>query len=100
MIEFEAQVVFGQQPEIRLHGELDVATAPKVADAVDYAIGAGCPDLVIDLRGVTFCDSSGLASLLEARRRAGTLILRAPSPPVQRTLTSAGLDQIFHFDAG
>lgn len=96
MIDFDAQVVFGDHPEVRIQGDLDVATASKVGEAVAYALGTGCPDLVIDLRDVAFCDSAGLASLLEAKRRAGSLRLRSPSETMRRALESTGLDQVFH----
>lgn len=49
-------------------GELDIAQADRVEAELDEAAAAGRP-LVVDLTAVTFCDSSGLAALLHARRR-------------------------------
>ncbi|MFE4546509.1 STAS domain-containing protein [Streptomyces sp. NPDC056785] len=50
--------------------------------------------MILDLTGVTFCDSSGLNSLLRLRRRAqdggGQLALAAPSRQMMRLLTITG----------
>jgi anti-anti-sigma factor len=50
-------------------GELDIATAGRLAEAADQ-VAADTPLLVVDLRAVTFLDSSGLRGLLLVRRRA------------------------------
>lgn len=50
-------------------GELDIATAGRLAEAADRVPG-DTPLLVVDLRAVTFLDSSGLRGLLLVRRRA------------------------------
>ena len=50
-------------------GELDLATAPEVRKRLIGAIEAGATAIVVDLHGVTFMDSCGLAALLHARAR-------------------------------
>lgn len=52
-------------------GELDLVTAPLLARALVEAEGAGdgSAPIVLDLTGVTFMDSSGLAAVLEAVQR-------------------------------
>jgi anti-sigma B factor antagonist len=53
-------------------GELDLATAPLVADHLAaLAAGGGVSRVVLDLDGLTFFDSSGVALLLGCWRRAG-----------------------------
>lgn len=53
-------------------GELDVSQAQRLeADIAQSAQSA--PALVVDLAGVTFCDSSGLAALLRAQRSHAAL---------------------------
>ena len=47
---------------LRIVGELDVATAPRLGDALTDT--ASQSDLVLDLSGVTFLDSSGLGQLV------------------------------------
>jgi anti-sigma B factor antagonist len=52
---------------LRLAGELDVATAPRLKSAVDAACASGAEEVVLDLRSVRFIDSSGLRQILQAR---------------------------------
>ena len=50
-------------------GELDVARAPAVRDALAGALTGSAGPVVVDLSRVTFLDSTGLAALLNAARR-------------------------------
>ena len=50
-------------------GELDVAAAPGFSERLNDVIRLRHGDLVVDLRRVTFVDSTGLAVLLNALRR-------------------------------
>ncbi|MBT2381550.1 STAS domain-containing protein [Streptomyces sp. ISL-111] len=81
---------------IALSGEFDVATAPAVrARALDL-IAAGHPDLVADLADVTFCDSSGLGTLIGIWRCAkdanGSLTLATIPERLDRLLSVTGMD--------
>jgi anti-sigma B factor antagonist len=51
---------------VELRGELDLATAPRVAEVLDglELDAAGVRHVVLDLRGLTFMDASGLHELL------------------------------------
>jgi anti-sigma B factor antagonist len=51
-------------------GELDVATAPRMADAVLEQFDSGFRHVVADLRELTFIDSSGIRTLWLAHQRA------------------------------
>jgi anti-sigma B factor antagonist len=52
-------------------GDLDLATAPLVADHLEaVAAGGGVAHVLIDLQDVTFFDSTGVALLLGSWRRA------------------------------
>lgn len=77
---------------IRPEGEIDLATVDRIAQAAAAVDG----DLAVDLRGVTFLDSSGLRLLIEQDRRAldaGRAFAIVPGGPgVQRLLQIAGLD--------
>ncbi|MFJ4628279.1 STAS domain-containing protein [Streptomyces sp. NPDC088847] len=79
-------------------GELDVRSAPAVYRRALEAL-TRCPLVVVDLSGVTFCDSSGFNALLRLRRRAeeaGTrLALAAPPGQVARLLALTGADTVF-----
>ena len=54
---------------IRVEGELDLLTAPKLAARLDGVIRASAMSVVLDLRDVEFMDSAGLQILLNIRRR-------------------------------
>lgn len=53
-----------------LDGELDLATAGLVGEQVGRALAGGATELVVDLAGVTFCDSTGVDALVKARALA------------------------------
>src|SRR3954468_347802 len=53
---------------LELRGELDIGTAAKLDEAVDRALEDGCREVVLDLSGTTFLDSSGLGALIRAAR--------------------------------
>ena len=84
---------------IEVVGELDLASAPELRDAVAVIEGSKemGPDsnLVIDLSDVTFIDSTGVKALLDAARAAResreAVELRF-SPVVERTLSICGLN--------
>jgi anti-sigma B factor antagonist len=52
-----------------LSGELDLATAVGFEARTDELLSAGRDRLVVDLSGLTFCDSVGLNALVRARNR-------------------------------
>ena len=74
-----------------LTGELDMAAA----DAVTHAVGSLGPegDVVFELAGLAFIDSSGLRAVLQVADRIsdGKLILREPTDAVRRVLDIVGL---------
>jgi anti-anti-sigma factor len=56
---------------VSLTGEIDVSTAAKLAAAVGEILQSESPPrLVLDMAGVTFCDSQGLGTLVVLSRRA------------------------------
>jgi anti-anti-sigma factor len=52
---------------VAMRGELDLATAPRLAFRIDAARRAGTRRLVIDLTAAEFCDSTGLRALVGCR---------------------------------
>lgn len=80
----------GTTSEIVVRGEVDIATTPAFDAAVTAALAAGATELVVDLGGVTFMGSRGLAGLLQAQRlvreRGGRLVLHEPSRAVRDLL--------------
>jgi anti-sigma B factor antagonist len=81
-------------------GELDLATAPAVEAALGRAFqAAGAGSVVLDLRELEFIDSSGLRTLLTARRQAeeagASFSLVAGHRGLERTLEIAGVHKVF-----
>jgi anti-anti-sigma factor len=78
-------------PLLTLSGELDVSSADCVRLVVDR-VTAGAPDKVIfDVAGLDFMDSSGIAILVIAAERVGTVEVRHPSRIIGRTIELSGL---------
>ncbi len=76
---------------VALVGELDMATADGLAEALTAIPGS----LVIDLAGVTFMDSSGIAALVKTNNQltdtGRRLVLTRPAPNVRKVLGIVGL---------
>jgi anti-sigma B factor antagonist len=83
---------------VTLPGELDIADAASVAAAL-AAVAARHPEMVVDLAGLEFIDSSGVAALARGRKHArhagGDLLLAAPRQQVLRVLTLTRLIDVF-----
>ncbi len=92
-IESEAR---GTSLALRVRGELDMSTAPQLAEAIAAAAGSGAETTVLDLSGVTFIDSSALRVLVVAGRSlgeaGGQLQIGPRSDMVARVLTMTSLD--------
>jgi anti-sigma B factor antagonist len=84
---------------IAAQGELDSATAPALSHRIAAAIDAGHRDLLLDLNGLKFLDSTGLGVLLEAKRRlartGGRLQIVCAVPAVLRVFQTTRLDRDF-----
>lgn len=93
----------GDAHVLMLAGELDIATAPGVEAERGCIDGATTllTSIVIDLRGLTVIDSTGMRLLIEAnhRGRGATygLVLRRPPERVVRVCQIAGIDTVLPF---
>ena len=84
-------------------GELDHHGARGVMDKLDREIDLALPrELVLDLSGLTFTDSSGIAVVLRAWRRMGQLrgSMRVVNTPTQadKVFRAAGLGRRVRFE--
>jgi anti-sigma B factor antagonist len=81
--------------ELRVRGELDMASAPQLASALDGLLAADHRVVVLELAELSFLDCAGMrpirAALSVLRSRGGTLVIRHPQPLVERVLRIAGL---------
>ena len=84
---------------VQLGGEFDFHTAPRLRDALPGLALVTGQCLVLDLGGLTFCDSSGISMLIGARHHAlaagAGIALSAVPARVLRIFTVVGLDQVF-----
>jgi anti-anti-sigma factor len=72
----------------RLVGDLDLATADLLVETVTPQIEDPSAEVKLDLRELSFLDSSGIRALISIATSltGGTLALVAPSPPVAKVL--------------
>jgi len=85
----------GATTAVRIAGEIDVATSPQIDEVLgqcDFAT------VCIDLAGVTFMDSSGIAVLARAHERAGRggveLTIANATPNVRKLFAITGLEEL------
>jgi anti-anti-sigma factor len=82
-------------------GELDIDTAPLVEERLQDARAAGVRHVVLDLRGTTFIDSTGLRLTVTwheraARERFSFALVQGPEP-VRRVIEIAGIGTALTF---
>ena len=80
----------GTSEALRLAGEIDLAVADELTEALRTSIESGT--MSVDLSAVTFMDSTGLKILLSAGNQLngqGPLVLLRPSGSVRRLLDIA-----------
>ena len=93
----------GDTARIKLDGELDIHTAPGVADAITGSLDGGASTVVVDAAALRFCDSSGIQVLVQARERlmgsGGTLRVEGVHGSVEKVLAVTGLLDLFSEDS-
>lgn len=82
---------------VELRGELDLFTAPALADRVEALIRQpSSPRIALQVSQVGFCDSAGINTLVRLWKRAGAagreLVLLRPHPRVAQVLAMTALD--------
>lgn len=82
---------------VTVAGEVDLSWSTELRDAILKGLDAKKPVLV-ELSGVSYIDSSGIASFVEGYQRARKsklkFLLVAASPPVLAVLKLARLDRV------
>jgi anti-sigma B factor antagonist len=82
-----------------LAGEIDISTSGRVREALLAISQSGENKVVVDMTNVTFMDSTGLAALVGSLKRFrtmnGKMVLRSPTPAVQKVLEITGLTRVF-----
>ena len=84
---------------IALEGEIDLHRSPEVKELLQPLMQRKAPRILLDLSGVSYMDSSGLAVLIEALQRVlgygGKLGLFGLQESVRNIFEIARLDQVF-----
>jgi anti-sigma B factor antagonist len=79
-----------------IKGDLEVGTTPQLRA---HLAGLGTHDVIVDLTGLRFLDSTGLGVLVGAQKRARarrcSLQLVCPGGPIREVLAMTGLTRVF-----
>lgn len=86
---------------VQVVGEVDLYSSPRMREAILAGLSRKSPKVVVDLAGVSYMDSSGIATLVEAlqltRKHSGRLIVAALSERVREIFELARLESVFEF---
>ena len=101
-LQFDTTTV-GERSVVSVRGEIDAYTSPRLRDQLTRLMDEGHYQLVVDLEGVEFMDSTWLGVLVACLKRAkehgGDLSLVCTSPQILRVLSITGLDRVFQVRA-
>jgi len=86
-------------PLLRISGEIDLSNAADVMGAVGREVSASWQEVLIDLSGVRFLDSSGIAMLFRlserlAHGRQDLRLVVPPDSPIRAVLEITRLEQV------
>lgn len=93
----EVFTVGPETPMVVVRGDVDMVTAPKLAEVVSEVLDTFPRRLVFDLYDVSLFGSAGVRVVAYARRwlPAGCpVILRRPQPLVRKVLAITGMDEL------
>jgi anti-anti-sigma factor len=92
-------IEIGQVVVVAVAGEVDTTTVGDLNDVFDGLVIRGLQNYVIDLAGVTFMDSSGLAALARLYKRIrighGDVRLCSLPPDMRRIIELTRFDRVF-----
>lgn len=84
---------------LAVKGEVDVYTAPRLREKLVELVSLGQHQIVVDLQGVDFLDSTGLGVLVGGLKRLrshdGDLTLVCTQPRILKVFEITGLTKVF-----
>ena len=85
--------------EVRVIGELDLATAPQLLRAFADLTSQGAVNVTVDLSQMVFIDSTGVTVLVSGLKRiretGGELALKSPKASAMKVFEITGLTRVF-----
>jgi anti-sigma B factor antagonist len=88
---------------VDVKGEIDVYTAPKLREKLIELVSEGSYDVIVNLEGVDFLDSTGLGVLVGALKRVkahdGNLALVCTQDKILKIFKITGLTKVFAIHA-
>jgi anti-sigma B factor antagonist len=89
----------GRYTVLAVRGEVDVYTAPRLRERLIELVSQGNHQVVVDLEGVDFLDSTGLGVLVGGLKRLrshdGDMILVCTQPRILKVFEITGLTKVF-----
>ncbi|HEV2808939.1 MAG TPA: STAS domain-containing protein [Acidimicrobiales bacterium] len=90
-------------PEIRLQGEIDIATLPVLDETLSAMVDGNNGDVVVDLAEVDFIGVAGLGALCtharRLRQRGDRLVISSPSTFTRRVIDILGVSELLSVPA-
>ncbi len=84
---------------VSVTGEVDLYSSPRMREAILAGVSRKDPRVIVDLAGVSYMDSSGIATLVEAlqltRKHGGRLMLAGLTERVREVFELARLESVF-----
>src|ERR687893_2887603 len=88
---------------LSVHGEVDVYTAPRFRERLIELVTEGRHQIIVDLQGVDFLDSTGLGVLVGGLKRLrshdGDLVLVCTQSRILKVFEITGLTKVFAIHA-
>jgi len=93
-------LTLGDKPgDVILAGEIDFSVTHKVRERLMAVVDTDAPEIVLDMAGLSYIDSSGLALLIELRKilaESGRSVrIRTISPQVRKLFNLTQLGDLF-----
>lgn len=93
--------VEGERHTVSISGELDVASAQMLEETLAEACSSGAKEVVLDLGGVEFMDSTGLKAILQGKSlceaHQSTYCLTPAQRPVEQVFEATGVRRRLSF---
>ena len=85
---------------LRVSGEVDMSNVALLHKAIDSLLASEPRRLVLDVRDLTFMDSSGLAVLLQiAGQNVEPVVLRHPRSIIRRLVETTGVTSVLQMES-